>query len=482
MKSRIIGFLSLLFLVFLVGAVISILYITSTTAELKKIITLHSVEILRQDLIIRIQNVERDLLTARTELEGSIDNVVSNVSDLDKSIVGCMGCHHSPLISQKLNDIKGYIGKFEAAFSSYITATAGNRRTREHKLQSYNISKELLKITLEMSLIADQRLKQRTQEALGAVRTAQWTLLGTLLIALLIGLWIAVRLTNRIVRPVRELIGMSRKIGSGELGNRTTYSDDTEFGELASAFNDMSASLRQMQEELVHTARLAAVGELASNVAHEISSPITNILGYAELMREETDIGNIMKDVEVIKSESMRARGIVRQLLEFARKRPAEMEEVNINALLKEVIALVAPRIKNSGISVKEDYSDLASVMADPNQMKQVFLNVLNNAVDAMTESCEKSDKVLAISTSKLDSGVAIEIADTGCGISGEVLPRIFEPFFSARKVHGTGLGLSITDKIVQSHKGKIEVRSEEGLGTTFLIYLPAAGNVQTEK
>lgn len=482
MKSRIIAFLSLLFLVFSGGAVISLLYITSTTAELKKIITLHSVEILRQDLIIRIQSVERDLLTSRSELEGSLDNVVTKVGDLNRSIQGCSECHHSPLVSRKLSDITGYIMKFEKSLSSYITATAGGPRIKELKMEAYAIAEELLKVTLEMSLIADQRLKERTQEALGTVKIAQRTLLLTLVISFLIGLWIAVRLINRILRPVRELIGMSRKIGSGDLGNKTTYSDDTEFGELASAFNDMSTSLRQMQEQLVHTAKLAAVGELASNVAHEISSPITNILGYAELMREETDIGNIMKDLDVIRSESMRARGIVRQLLEFARKMPAEKEEVNINILLKEVIVLVAPRVKNSGISITEDYSDLHCVMADPNQIKQVFLNVLNNAVEAMSEGPADRVKVLSIRTSNLDWGVSVEIADTGCGISGEVLPRIFEPFFSAGKVHGTGLGLSITDKIVQNHKGRIDVRSEEGRGTTFSIYLPAGSTVCKEK
>ncbi len=98
-----------------------------------------------------------------------------------------------------------------------------------------------------------------------------------------------------------------------------------------------------------------------------------------------------------------------------------------------------------------------------------------------MTESCEKTDRVVTIRTSLRNSGVSVEIADTGCGISSDVLPRIFEPFFSARKVHGTGLGLSISDKIIQNHKGKIDVRSEEGLGTTFVIYLPSGSSADKE-
>jgi signal transduction histidine kinase len=449
------------------------LYITTTTSELKKIITLHSVEILRQDLIIRIQNVERDLLTVHTELGGSLDKIVSNVTDLDRSIKGCAGCHHSPLVARKLDDIKGYIDKFETSFSYYITAAADEQRIKALKMESYAISTELLKITLEMSLIADQRLKERTQKAIDDVRNAQRTLIVTLFISFLIGLWIAFRLTKKIVRPVRELTAVSRKIASGDLGYTTAYSDSTEFGELARSFNDMSVSLRNMQEQLVQAAKLAAIGELASNVAHEINNPLTSIMGYAELIEEEADVSDIMKDIDVIKKESLRARGIVQQLLDFARKRPLEIGAVDINNLIEEVIALVGIQMKDSRIRLEEEYSALPPIMVDANQIKQVFLNILNNSVHALSESQRGFDRVITIRTSSRDSRVCVEISDTGCGIPGEVLPRIFEPFFTTKQEHGTGLGLSITYKIIQSHKGSIDVRSEEGRGTTFIVSLP---------
>ena len=476
MKKRIVGSLSLLFAVFLTGAVASILYITFTTSELKKIITLHSVEILRQDLIIRIQNVERDLLTVHTELGGSLDNIVSNVMDLDVSVNSCTRCHHSPLIARKLSDIRGYVDKFETSLSYYITAAADEQQIKALKMESYAVSSELLNMTLEMALIADRRLKERTQTAIDDVRSAQRILIVTLLISFLIGLWIAFRLTRKVISPVRELIEVTRKIASGDLGHKTTYSDSSEFGELAASFNDMSVSLREMQEQLVQAAKLAAIGELASNVAHEINNPLTSIMGYAELIGEETDMANIRNDIEVIKKESLRARSIVQQLLDFARKRPLEIGTMDINRLLEDVIGLVGIQLKDSGIRIIEDYSELPSVKGDPNQIKQVFLNVLNNAVDAMSENCAGSGKVITIRTYSRDSGVNIEIADTGCGIPADVSSRIFEPFFTTKKEQGTGLGLSITYKIIQSHKGKIDVRSEEGKGTTFIISLPVDG------
>jgi two-component system NtrC family sensor kinase len=196
-------------------------------------------------------------------------------------------------------------------------------------------------------------------------------------------------------------------------------------------------------------------------------------MGYAELIGEETDIGKIMQDIDVIKKESLRARGIVRQLLEFARKRPLEIKTVEINSLVKEVVSLAGTRLKDSRVSIAEEYSVLPSIKADPNQMKQVFLNVLNNSVQALSEGCAGRDRKITIRTSNLASGVYVEIADTGCGIPHNTLPRIFEPFFSTKNERGTGLGLSITYKIIQSHHGRIDVRSEVGKGTTFGISLP---------
>ena len=656
MKNRIIAFLSVLFAVFTVGAVISMLYITFTTSELKKIITLHSVEILRQDLIIKIQNVEQDLLTVHTELGSRLDKIVANVTDLDKSINNCTRCHHSPLITQKLGDVRGLIDRFENSLSYYITASANEKRIRSLKMESYSIGTELLNITSEMALIANQRLQDRTQRAIDDVRRAQKILIITLFIAFLIGLWIASRLTRNILSPVRELICVSRKIASGNLGCKTGYSDSTEFGELASSINDMSVSLkksneqilqhmnrltglyrvtlpfhsvsnitdvvrevsrgvaelvgveqcglllldedgkylehalpaygldeaqarsirvsrealkklylannrrplavndlkasdlpegitggpvpevrnlllgwvslkgdlvgvlrlanrkqgefqeessrllgiisnnvsvaieniklyedlraqmkelRETQEQLVQAAKLAAIGELASNVAHEINNPLTSIMGYAELIKEEDNIENIMKDIEIIERESMRARDIVQQLLEFARRRPLEIRAVNINSLLREVVALIGVQLKDASIKIHENYSELPVIMGDPNHIKQVFLNVMNNSVHAMGENSLQKSKEIRISPSNTETSVFVEIADTGHGISSEVLPKIFEPFFTTKREKGTGLGLSITYKIIQSHKGKIDVSSEEGRGTKFTISLP---------
>lgn len=227
--------------------------------------------------------------------------------------------------------------------------------------------------------------------------------------------------------------------------------------------------LRETQEQLVQAAKLAAIGELASNVAHEINNPLTSIMGYAELIREETDLTSIMRDIDIISKESLRARNIVQQLLEFARKRPLELREIKPDELLKETVDLVRVQLKNARIKIVEEYGSLPSIMGDANQLKQVFLNIINNAVHSMSDN----GGVLTIATTGAENHVQIAIEDNGHGIPPEILPKIFEPFFTTKRDKGTGLGLSITYKIIESHNGKIDIKSEVGTGTTFTLALP---------
>lgn len=241
-----------------------------------------------------------------------------------------------------------------------------------------------------------------------------------------------------------------------------------ENAELYSNLRSQMNQLQDAQEQLVQAAKLVAIGELASNIAHEINNPLTSILGYAELIKEETDIESIMRDVDIIEKESLRARDIVQQLLEFARKRSLETVTLDINVLLLEAIELVSVQVKDTRIEVREDFGDIPTTLGDANQLKQVFINIINNAVFAMQDK-----GVLGISTRVKDGKIKINISDTGRGIPVEVISRIFEPFFSTKKEKGTGIGLSVSYKIIRSHNGRIDVESKEDEGSTFIVTLP---------
>jgi two-component system NtrC family sensor kinase len=228
--------------------------------------------------------------------------------------------------------------------------------------------------------------------------------------------------------------------------------------------------LQNTQAQLVQAAKLAAIGEMAAQVAHEINNPLTSVLGFASLLAEQMPADSPMReDANLIVTEAGRARDIVRDLLDFSRQRPFFPEAVDLNGVLRQAVGLV--RMQGlQGTTIDEHYApDLPSVQVDPARMKQVFLNVINNAVQAMPEGGSVAVKTLAS-----DDAVTVTFADTGIGILPENLERIFEPFFTTKpEMVGTGLGLPVSVGIVRQHGGTIDVTSAPGQGATFTIRLP---------
>jgi two-component system NtrC family sensor kinase len=232
------------------------------------------------------------------------------------------------------------------------------------------------------------------------------------------------------------------------------------------------AELKQTQAQLIQSAKLAAIGELAANVAHEINNPLTSVLGFASYLAEQIQPGQPMREeLDLILEEAARARDIVRDLLNFSRQREFEPELTEINPVVEQTMAMVRRQGSLDDVTVHELYgTGLPWVEVDVSRLKQVFLNIINNAVYAMKERGS-----LTIRTHATDGSVAIEFADTGVGIAPDHLDRIFDPFFTTKPaVSGTGLGLSVSLGIVQSHGGTIDVQSRPGKGSTFTIKLPA--------
>jgi signal transduction histidine kinase len=241
--------------------------------------------------------------------------------------------------------------------------------------------------------------------------------------------------------------------------------------ENAELYRDLQAKmqeLRETQEQLIQSAKLAAIGELASNIAHEINNPLTSIVGFTELSKDDDDLDGVRKSLEIIEKEALRAREIVRQLLDFARKKPLQLTEVNINNVIRDVVFFSSSQTRMARVKVFEEYGDVPMTTGDFDQLKQVFLNVITNAVHAMPGGGK-----ITIRTSKQGDYILVSLADTGHGIPSEIRDRIFEPFFTTKKEKGTGLGLSISYRIIQDHGGRIDVESEDGKGTTFLVRLP---------
>jgi signal transduction histidine kinase len=228
--------------------------------------------------------------------------------------------------------------------------------------------------------------------------------------------------------------------------------------------------LQDTQAQLVQAAKLAALGEMAARVAHEINNPLTSVLGFASLLAEELPADSSMRhDATLIVTEAGRARDIVRDLLDFSRQRPFFPEQSDLNAVLRQAVGLI--RLQGlQGVTIDERYaSDLPAVEVDPARMKQVFLNVINNAVQAMPRGGS-----VTVGTRATALEVTVTFADTGGGIPPEHLERIFEPFFTTKpEMVGTGLGLAVSMGIVRQHGGTIDVESTPGQGSTFTIRIP---------
>src|SRR5437879_1530310 len=229
--------------------------------------------------------------------------------------------------------------------------------------------------------------------------------------------------------------------------------------------------LKRTQAQLVQSTKLAAIGELAANIAHEINNPLTTVLGFASFLAERIAPTDPMREeLGLIQEEASRARDIVRDLLQFSRQRDFSPESADVNTVLEQVIAMVRRQGALNVITVDERYEpDLPAVELDVSRIKQVFLNIINNAVYVMPNGGS-----LTVRTETANGGVRIAFADTGPGIAPEHRDRIFDPFFTTKpEVSGTGLGLSVSLGIVQSHGGTIEVETEVGRGTTFTVALP---------
>ena len=230
---------------------------------------------------------------------------------------------------------------------------------------------------------------------------------------------------------------------------------------------------KEMQRELLLSSRLAAIGELAAGVAHQINNPLTGVLGFSQrLLRKSADHG-VKQDLERIYSEAERAAKIVQNLLTFARRRQPKKEYSDVNNIVLSALELRDYELKINNIEVVTSLDPkLPKIMLDFHQIQEVFLNIILNAEQAMTDA--KSMGRLTIKTEEKKGYIKTTFTDDGPGIPAEHLDKIFDPFYTTKGERGgTGLGLSVCHGIVTEHGGKIYAKSKPGKGTIFFVELP---------
>ena len=300
-----------------------------------------------------------------------------------------------------------------------------------------------------------------------------------------------------ITEPISQLMGGIKNMAKGNLQTRIELRRRDELSELGHAFNQMAGDLKEAQDRIIEEAetklklerdlrqseKLATIGQLASGLAHEIGTPLNIISGRVELAKRKLDDKEgVQKNLDIVIQQTERITKIIQRLLGFVRKKKPEQRDLNITALLETTLDFLDHEIQKQKVKVVRETEDpLPSVMGDPDQLQQVFLNIVLNAVQSMPGggTLHLSASTQVTSKEGLEDGqrryVEVKVQDTGMGMEREVMDNIFNPFFTTKeKDKGTGLGLTVSQGIVQDHEGWIEVESETGKGSLFKIYLPS--------
>jgi len=315
----------------------------------------------------------------------------------------------------------------------------------------------------------------------------------------LMALVISYFISRGMTAPIGKLVRATDAVSAGSYDYPIEVTSHDEIGHLAEKFENMRVSLqRQMeeleelnrrlrernveleraleelkrtQEELIRSEKLAAMGKLTAQLSHELNNPIHNVRSCLETVRKKLPPESPGAEfLDIAHEEILRMSKLIRQMLDFHRTQPVDKVALDVNQVLEEVLQSSRENLRQQGITLRTRFCPgIPRVLASKDQLKQVFLNIVLNAVEAMAPGGE-----LSVATEDQDGFVAIRFRDTGVGIEPHHLPKIFDAFFTTKsKVSGVGLGLSVSYGIVREHGGMIEVESEPGKGSTFTVRLP---------
>jgi len=457
-------------LVFLFAAGIAVVLIMTSSKVARK---LRFLEIANEFTleIVQARRFEKNFFLYGTNLEDALDNVEKARETLRRNKVELrkiLGATYG-IITTDIEKYQKLLEKLSLIQESDIFTPDQFRLKKQAELGLRKYGAEM--VTKAQDLI--RRERAAVSKILSLSRTIHIYSLVILLIFLALN---ASFLGSRILGNTRRFSKYAQRIASGDFTPITPakrYQD--EFTDMAIAVNQMILELENREAVLVQSHKMRAVGTLTAGVAHELNNPLNNITITAHMLLEDYDSLDDDERKEMIQdmiSESGRSKKIISNLLDFARESSSQMESLDLTELLQETITLASNQIKLSGIKIEfQATENLPRVHGDIQQLEQVFLNLILNAVDASS----KGDRIQVIVLPADDPNyVAVKVIDSGAGIPEHILPSIFDPFFTTKgKGKGTGLGLSVSQGIVAKHGGRISVSSKEGQGATFTVTLP---------
>ncbi len=409
--------------------------------------------------------------------------------------------HHHEKI---LDDVYGRIIRYEEKISGIITSRDAELSLSLEREAERN-GEEILDAIDNVRNVTEAMAVRMEERQRIIVKSSMYSIMVAIITSIFLSGVIVMVMIRSITKPVYTLVHGIEKVSAGEYNAKVSIESGDEIGFLAKTFNAMTDNLnrvtqqkemllgelqdlnrdlerrvreateelRTTHEKMLRSETLSIVGTFASGVAHELATPLSSVLNYFQMVKDRARYGNeCIENINLIEQELRRCKNILGGMLDFTREPEKEQVLTDINGIIRDLLTLVRyqPEYKKS-VTIRANLnSDIPRIMAVPGHIRQVFMNIIVNALQSMPEGGE-----LGISTSVTRDGkkVAISISDTGFGISKDAMNKIFQPFFTSKK-SGTGLGLSISYGIVRAHGGDIEVMSEYGKGATFIVYFPA--------
>ncbi len=521
--------LGLITLIFIISGVFILnnLHVITSSHELKE----QQEEIMSRynNILINLKGAQAELYRHQAGYTRDINILVDSVLQLEeilaltkndyKKLVGntsCDSCHPAQgkfdTIMSMFEQTDFLLKKYKAKISRIVTLSDFDLS----RALDIDATKDGEEIIDKMNTLRHAALKMNEKmEAfqVAAIQRATYSIIVAIVISVLLSLIIVFIIMRSITGPVRELVKGIENVASGEYDSKVTITSHDEIGFLAQTFNTMTDNLNRMtvqkeslmqelqslnndlerrieeakeelrttHERMLHSETLSVVGTFASGVAHELATPISSVISYFQMIKGKLSAQEQLgEDIDLIEAELHRCKSILRGMLNYARVPENEKTMTDVNAIIRELLSLVKYQTEyKKKIAITEDLAPhLPSISAVPGQLRQVFMNIIVNALQSMPGGGD-----LGISTSATaDSrNIVVRMSDTGCGIPESNINKIFHPFYTSKE-SGTGLGLSISYGIIKGHGGDIRVKSELGKGTTFSISLPVDSSQETAR
>ncbi len=387
-------------------------------------------------------------------------------------------------------NLSGHYDKTEKAANS-----VANHYRKGNKAKAYEEATSLFEELMGYVTNLEKEKGAEAQHMFMRIKTmtqhVETMVIVALVAAFITGIVLFRSLYRAVMNPIETLRRGAIEFGKGHWDHRIDMNSKNELGTLADSFNTMAENVKQLQMQAVHMDRMSAVGQLAGGVAHEINNPLTAVLGQAQiLMARLGDKDPSYAQISKIEQAALRCKKIVRGLLDFSRPSQASFEAIDLQNVISATLELCEADLKRGRVNIElRSAKPLPQIEGNPSELQQVFLNLVNNAIQAMpkggtlTIDSLINNNPLALTERRKDAPprsaqgpwLEINFRDTGVGIAKEHLSRVFEPFFTTKEIgKGTGLGLAVSMGIVQKHGGDLRVESA-GLnrGSTFTLLLP---------